>query len=614
MTATTTASTTTPSYLSHRFSNSMLSASRLGQSSQSYTYLSTSASSNLRDNATPSNAVTMSSLHAHQPTDYASPLPSPSRRSSRGDASIHLSATTVKYACASCIRGHRTSTCTHKDGSKGPLYPIRSKGRPPTQCEICRQRRKESGRHVRCDCSGKKPSTASCATTSAASQPINKVSPAFSTAPVPIMPAGATSLNETIDRLDHPRPTKKLKTQQEPRSKESALSTPERRFSDAESIDQAPSAFDNVLAPIRTSRNHHSWSLPSIHCARRSSQSLEARVPAPQSFDEPMPVRYSTLSLSSLMNPCDCRNTGSCTCCSDQHQRNAPVSPKQRDAALGHCDPRSCSCSGPSCPQAKGAALTHEQHSVSASQDHVSSKMTASAGCCSSKDPSASSAPSIELLLQAVDMSTEFVPPPCGCGDNCRCARCLSRSDAAAACSSSITTTTTTNVRQHTAADRASSTITASSNASPRTPPATLPTLSTCTPTATGADAGCDDCAACDLALERPSGIGAVDSWMEKHSRHRSPSTESRTVASGSTSRTSSRAEQASAVFAPTSVPTLHGGLLTSEPSQNQQMVEGDDEVRAELVLIHPKCADCLQVVRNKGVGVLSAAPSVNTK
>ncbi|PWZ02208.1 hypothetical protein BCV70DRAFT_148653, partial [Testicularia cyperi] len=60
-----------------------------------------------------------------------------------------------KYACAACIRGHRTSSCTHKDGSKGPVYPIRSKGRPPTQCETCRRKRKQSGRHVRCDCFGK---------------------------------------------------------------------------------------------------------------------------------------------------------------------------------------------------------------------------------------------------------------------------------------------------------------------------------------------------------------------------------------------------------------------------------------------------------------------------
>lgn len=133
---------------------------------------------------------------------------------------------------------------------------------------------------------------------------------------------------------------------------------------------------------------------------------------------------------------------------------------------------------------------------------------------------------------------------------------------------------------------------------------------------------GCDDCAACDLALERPSGINAVDSWMEKqrqrpprstvHSpppaRHRSASLESHTVASNGTSRRSSHAELPSLPAADVSaVPTLHGGLLTSEASKDSEA----EDVRAELVLVHPKCAACLEVVRRKGVGVLS---SVNAK
>lgn len=47
-------------------------------------------------------------------------------------------------------------------------------------------------------------------------------------------------------------------------------------------------------------------------------------------------------------------------------------------------------------------------------------------------------------------------------------------------------------------------------------------------------------------------------------------------------------------------VPTMHGGLLTSTETEGE-------EVRAELVLVHPSCKDCLEVVRRKGVGVLSA-------
>ncbi|KAJ1032970.1 hypothetical protein NDA16_000249 [Ustilago loliicola] len=169
------------------------------------------------------------------------------------------------------------------------------------------------------------------------------------------------------------------------------------------------------------------------------------------------------------------------------------------------------------------------------------------------------------------------------------------------------------------------------SSASPKTPPATM--ASRPVPARSAAsDAGCDDCAACDLALERPSGIGAVDSWMEKQ-RHPSPPTSHRsssiesnqrnassTVSSPNTSRHASHAEVATlpehAVERPipVAVPTLHGGLLTSDPGKEGADQEVEEEVRAELVLVHPTCAACLKVVRKKGVGVLSSAPTSASK
>ncbi len=310
------------------------------------------------------------------------------------------------------------------------------------------------------------------------------------------------------------------------------------------------------------------------------------------------------------MNPCGCRSAGSCSCCSEQRQRRIPVSPKQKESSLTDCDPSRCSCSGASCScPLKRASPAAEQRKEAYSGKIDSAPATSN--CCSSKGPSTSAAPSIELLLQAVDMSTAFVPPPCGCGDNCRCARCLSKSGKALA-------SHTDGAQYGAASHRASSTITASS-ASPKTPPAAVARQPV---NASAASApGCDDCAACDLALERPSGIGAVDSWMEKQrqssprssassvhhqSRTRSPSMES----IASTSRRSSHAEaslseQRASVSVTASVPTLHGGLLTSEPGSKASST--DEEVRAELVLVHPKCAACLEVVRNKGIGVLSS-------
>lgn len=484
------------------------------------------------------------------------------RRASHGDAPLDPSsaAAGVKYACAACIRGHRTSSCTHKDGSKGPLYPVRSKGRPPTQCEICRKKRKESGRHVRCDCSGKKPWTAAAASTPA-SHSGKKLAAARSN--VPILPriADEASSSESTDGSDDQRPSKKSRTQ----GASNATSLVRTISSDSPSDYTLP-ALNNVLAPIRPHRAPTSWSLPSIH-APRSAVRVQ---PSSESDEEATPRRHSTLSLSSLMNPCGCRSAGACTCCSDQRQRRAPVSPKQSGAAQD-CDPARCACSGNSCLQRKRVADTAA--SVSA---------TTSNGC-SGKGASASAAPSIELLLRAVDMSTEFVPPACGCGENCRCSRCLAKQDATA-------------VQQLTASNRASSRT--ASSASPRTPPATLLVA----PTTAASAPGCDDCAACDLALERPSGIVAVDSWMEKQrvvqqrgmasspppqQRHRSSSAES------GASRQSSDVQTAG-------VPTMHGGFVASGP----QMA---DEMRAELVLVHPKCNACLDVVRSKGVGVLSS-------
>lgn len=47
-----------------------------------------------------------------------------------------------KYACATCIKGHRVSSCTHTDR---PLFEVKKKGRPATQCQFCREKRKGGG-------------------------------------------------------------------------------------------------------------------------------------------------------------------------------------------------------------------------------------------------------------------------------------------------------------------------------------------------------------------------------------------------------------------------------------------------------------------------------------
>ncbi|KAF8508754.1 copper fist DNA binding domain-containing protein [Gautieria morchelliformis] len=55
-----------------------------------------------------------------------------------------------KYACASCIKGHRSSSCHHTDR---PLFEIKKKGRPVSQCDKCRDLRSSKRMHVKCNCS-----------------------------------------------------------------------------------------------------------------------------------------------------------------------------------------------------------------------------------------------------------------------------------------------------------------------------------------------------------------------------------------------------------------------------------------------------------------------------
>lgn len=58
-----------------------------------------------------------------------------------------------KWACSSCIKGHRVSGCGHHDRE---LHHINPKGRPVKQCEHCRLARRSKSQHGKCDCGDKK--------------------------------------------------------------------------------------------------------------------------------------------------------------------------------------------------------------------------------------------------------------------------------------------------------------------------------------------------------------------------------------------------------------------------------------------------------------------------
>ncbi|KAI0353163.1 copper-fist-domain-containing protein [Trametes cingulata] len=69
-----------------------------------------------------------------------------------------------KFACESCIKGHRSSNCQHTDR---PLFEIKKKGRPVSQCEKCRELRKTKRMHSKCTCT-----SSSSAEAGTSSQPL----------------------------------------------------------------------------------------------------------------------------------------------------------------------------------------------------------------------------------------------------------------------------------------------------------------------------------------------------------------------------------------------------------------------------------------------------------
>ncbi|KAI8074072.1 copper fist DNA binding domain-containing protein [Gongronella butleri] len=61
-----------------------------------------------------------------------------------------------KYACVTCIKGHRSTACQHAGRE---LVEVRKKGRPVSQCAECRNLRKTKQVHIKCMCPKKRSGT-----------------------------------------------------------------------------------------------------------------------------------------------------------------------------------------------------------------------------------------------------------------------------------------------------------------------------------------------------------------------------------------------------------------------------------------------------------------------
>ncbi|KAA1468422.1 hypothetical protein DENSPDRAFT_464247 [Dentipellis sp. KUC8613] len=91
-----------------------------------------------------------------------------------------------KFACESCIKGHRSSSCAHTDR---PLFEIKKKGRPVSQCDHCRELRRQKRVHSKCTCTESK---------SAKDRPFEKAIGTKQKRYIPIVPALPNGLKDAF--------------------------------------------------------------------------------------------------------------------------------------------------------------------------------------------------------------------------------------------------------------------------------------------------------------------------------------------------------------------------------------------------------------------------------
>ncbi|CAE7232590.1 unnamed protein product [Rhizoctonia solani] len=115
-----------------------------------------------------------------------------------------------KFACSACINGHRSSSCHHTDR---PLFEIKKKGRPVTQCARCRELRKTRSYHSKCLCDQPATSSKDSETRSTAEEnPGSKRKKSSRTAPTtPSLPNGIRDLLDAKKSSDAEESRKRFK-------------------------------------------------------------------------------------------------------------------------------------------------------------------------------------------------------------------------------------------------------------------------------------------------------------------------------------------------------------------------------------------------------------------
>lgn len=282
-----------------------------------------------------------------------------------------------KFACEACIRGHRASSCSH---TARRLQLVRKKGRPSSQCDVCRSKRANGSFHGRCDC-----------------------------------------------------------------------------------------GEDDVTSPQRDRKQNG-----------ENEQSIETFTPflVQHEIYEGVTqgeggITQSKHSLQSLMNPCQCKTTGICSCCSRASSSKDGLHTVVKTASVDQ--PASCGCNGAN--QCCDDEIDSVQCAPLTTEDPLVEAIKPS--CCSTKPSEQIQSTHDTVLLDPVatpmpmtrEEADAILAPDCHCGPDCACPGCLMENE---------------DIRKK------------RKQGNEECPDK------------------CLTCSACILGLTRPSGIEAVDTWMEQ--------------------------------------------------------------------------------------------------
>ncbi|PWN32288.1 uncharacterized protein FA14DRAFT_162456 [Meira miltonrushii] len=277
-----------------------------------------------------------------------------------------------KFACEACIRGHRASNCSHT-GRK--LQLVRKKGRPSSQCDVCRSKRANGSFHGRCDC-----------------------------------------------------------------GEDEDITSPQQNRKQRGKSEQSIETFTPFLVQDEAS-------LGDLQEEGKSKHSLQ-----------------------SLMNPCQCKTTGICSCCSRASSSKDGI---VKTASVEQ--PASCGCNGEN--QCCDDGIDAVQCAPLVTEDPTLKAIKRS--CCGSKTSEQAQTthdtPILDPVASIMPMTTEeadaILAPDCHCGPDCACPGCLMENE---------------DIRKK------------RKQGNEECPDK------------------CLTCSACVLGLTRPSGIEAVDAWMEQ--------------------------------------------------------------------------------------------------